>query len=282
MALIACSECKEMISSSATSCPRCGFQIAERLERADPRASLNHMDGPSPTSKAAMRQRRETTLNPIVKVISIILGVVIGTIVVIPLGVIALGLALDSMFVEVNPSSPNYTPTSKTMQQSSTSKAKDSKVRGVQTEKPDGYRTWKGAPKNLGDYRYTVNEVYQTQSIGKNSYLTEKASPGATFVIVEYTIENITTQTATVLSNDMFVEDFDGKVFQPSSEGLTAYSMASGADLIISQLQPGIPRLQVAVFEMPAGAAQDFEIVIPEKGWGSKELRIRFVNMVAQ
>jgi len=123
----------------------------------------------------------------------------------------------------------------------------------------------------LGDFKYTINGVSARKAIGKTAFgrfMGETASPGATFVIVSYTMENVGSESQTVLSDDFQIQDGANRTFKPSSKANVALLTESNdKDFLLSQLQPGLPRTMQQAFELPEKALESpITIVIPEKG----------------
>lgn len=129
----------------------------------------------------------------------------------------------------------------------------------------------------LGDFTYAVKKVSTSTSVG-DGYAAKRASPGAVFVVVEYSIRNDGKSTATVLTDDFKIVDEQGREFAPSVEGNTAIVMSGDKDLALSQLQPGIAKVMQTAFELPEPATKGvFSLVIPEKGlFGSGSVKITF------
>jgi hypothetical protein len=128
----------------------------------------------------------------------------------------------------------------------------------------------------LGDFAYVVNKVTARKSVG-GQFVNEKASDGAIFLIVDYTIENLGRETETVLTDDFKIRDSQGRTFSPSSDANTALAMSGKSkDLIVSQLQPGLKKNMSTAFEVPEEAAKaGATLIIPEKGFlGSKSAEI--------
>ena len=127
----------------------------------------------------------------------------------------------------------------------------------------------------LGDYRYKVSRTSDRSSVG-GKFFKETASSGATFFIVNYTIENLTNESQTVMSDDFVLIDSKGRKFKPSSNANTALMTEDDdKDFILSELQPGIPRNMASVFEIPNGVLSgSLTLEIPKKGFFSsgKEL----------
>jgi len=120
----------------------------------------------------------------------------------------------------------------------------------------------------LGNYQYVIQSIVLADHVGKNPYLRKKASENATFLLVKYTIENTSNETAAVMANDLNIRDTKGRSFRPSTAATQAFALDSEIDLMLSELQPGIPKKQTAVFEVPSSELHRLDLVIPEKGLG--------------
>lgn len=145
--------------------------------------------------------------------------------------------------------------------------------RSESPQKPKGVLSI-GDTFTLGEFKYTINGVNTTRSIGKmvfGSFMGETASPGATFVIVSYTMENVGLESQTVLSDDFQILDGSNRTFKPSSKANVALLTESDdKDFLLSELQPGLPRTMKQAFEIPEKALEaPITIVIPEKGFFS-------------
>jgi len=125
----------------------------------------------------------------------------------------------------------------------------------------------------LGDFTYRVTRVGSARTIG-NQFINEAAGPNAAFVVVEYEITNEGNETHTALADDFEVIDGKGRKFRPSSRGATAFMMAGGKDdFLVTELQPGITKPSVQVFEVPEASLATLRLRIPEKGFfGSDEV----------
>ena len=135
----------------------------------------------------------------------------------------------------------------------------------------------------LGDYKYKVVSLEMRRQIGEQvlgSFTGEKASPGAVFVIVTYSIENCTKESQTVLSDDFKLMDAQGRTFDTSSKVSTALLMhTEDKDFILSELQPGIPRQMQQGFEVPNESLEsNLALVVPKKGlfsFGEARLNVK-------
>jgi hypothetical protein len=133
----------------------------------------------------------------------------------------------------------------------------------------------------LGEFKYRITEVNTTRRIGKTlfgEFIGEEAPPGAVFVIVSYTIENMGSESQTVLSDDFKMEDGRARTFRPSSKANVALLMESDdKDFLLSELQPGLPRAMKQAFELPEQAIDStLTVVVPEKGfWARGSVRVQ-------
>ncbi len=124
-----------------------------------------------------------------------------------------------------------------------------------------------GDPIQLGGFTYTVSSIVPKQQVGTNRYLRKTATKGATFIEVRYTIENTGNETATALAGGLFLRDAQGRTFRQSSEATMAAASDADIDILLSELQPGIPRDQVVVLEVPDATLGRLDLVIPAKGF---------------
>jgi hypothetical protein len=127
----------------------------------------------------------------------------------------------------------------------------------------------------LGGFAYTITDVEYVQSIGSR-FMKTKASEGAVFVIVAFSIENLGKETETVLSDDFKMIDTEDRTFRASSGANTALAMTGNKDLLLSEIQPGLSKKSSTAFEVPLASAEEgLTLVIPEKGLlGTKEVRV--------
>lgn len=125
----------------------------------------------------------------------------------------------------------------------------------------------------LGDFTYRVTRVAKADTLG-NEFSNETAGQNATFVVVQYEITNEGKETHTGLADDFELLDSAGRKFRPSSRGSTAFMMAGGNDdFLLTELQPGITKPSVQVFEVPLTALNGLRLRVPEKGFfGSDEV----------
>ena len=127
-----------------------------------------------------------------------------------------------------------------------------------------------GARFEVGKIAYRITKKYLSRRVG-NKYFGEDATSNAIFLVVKYTAENIGNETKTVMANSFTYRDSLDRTFQPSSGATTALAMSEGNDMILTQLQPGIERPAVTVFEVPERSVviDDSVLIIKEDGFFS-------------
>lgn len=130
----------------------------------------------------------------------------------------------------------------------------------------------------LGDYAYVVENSRTESDLGPGFSRIE-AGDGAAFIVIDYSIENLTNETQTALTGDFKLRDYQDREFQASSEAETALSMSDGSDFIVSELQPGLAREATTAFQVPEDVLEHpITLVIPEKGlMGNDEVELPFV-----
>ena len=126
----------------------------------------------------------------------------------------------------------------------------------------------------IGNTAYVVQKLIPVERVGRGS-ARRTASEGARLIQVEFTLENAGMRTAMAMAGNVFVRDSLGREFLPSSDSTAAAAADLGLDLLISQLQPGVPRRQVAVFEVPT-TATEFELVLPGRLGDAGQLAVPF------
>jgi hypothetical protein len=146
---------------------------------------------------------------------------------------------------------------------------------GSESSAPAAKTVKLGETFQLGEFSYMVTEVKTAKNLG-NQFMKEEAGEGATFLIVYFTIRNDGKETATVMKDDFEIRDTQDRTFRSSSNANTALAMSNDDDFMISELQPGLQKTTATAFEVPEDViANNFDIVVPEKGWtGSGSLAV--------
>ncbi len=124
-----------------------------------------------------------------------------------------------------------------------------------------------GEPFKVGNLTYVIDSVDEHTHLG-NEYTGKTADDGAVFVKIGFHVRNDGNETETVSSDSMKLSD--GKhTFSPSAEGITALVMnGENKDFVLSQLQPGVNKKSITVFEMPKGTMVALEV--PAGGFSSE------------
>ncbi|MCB2199696.1 DUF4352 domain-containing protein [bacterium] len=128
----------------------------------------------------------------------------------------------------------------------------------------------------LGKYQYHITHVKRGSAIG-TKYNNTKASDGAVFVAIYYTIENIDNETHVVALDDFILVDWLGRRFDASSNANTQLSfLLDYKGLFSEQLQPGLMRKMVTAYEVPTQVLENaITFEIPEKGiWNTGISRV--------
>jgi hypothetical protein len=131
----------------------------------------------------------------------------------------------------------------------------------------------------LGDFRYRIDRVSHGSKIGQG-FAQKRASAGAIYVWVVFSIRNDSNETKTVMTDDFVLVDSQGRRFRASSEANTAVVMSGERDFLLRELQPGIEKKAGTAFEIPADAfSSGLCVEVPEKGFfGSKKVTVELVK----
>ncbi len=113
----------------------------------------------------------------------------------------------------------------------------------------------------LGDLTYSMNSVDQLETLG-SEYINKIASDGATYYLVEFTIQNTgNSEKSVTISNDITVNDDKGRIYKPDF-ALSLYAKQSGFEPlgIIEKIPAGLSKTGIVVFEMPIGTTGQLKI----------------------
>lgn len=123
----------------------------------------------------------------------------------------------------------------------------------------------------VGESKYLIQIPYVTSEVGRLGLTQLEASDGASFVVVPFSIENVGSSTRTAAAADLALVDHENRTFLPANRATTAEALSLGIELVLTQLQPGIPRNLVAVFEVPDSAVRErLKLVLPQGANGEK------------
>lgn len=127
----------------------------------------------------------------------------------------------------------------------------------------------------LGDFAYVVEGAKRANAVG-NRMVREEAPKGASILIVSFSIENLGKETATALSDDFEIVDAQGRTFKAASKVNTTLAMSGKKEMMLSQLQPGLPSDGLTGFIVPDSALDGpLRLRVPEKGFlGSDSVEV--------
>lgn len=112
------------------------------------------------------------------------------------------------------------------------------------------------------------------------SYARVRASPGAVFVIVNYTERNDGAETRTAMGSPFTLDDQHGHTFRPATRAETALAMSGRHADPFPQLQPGIAHQATTVFEVP-DTIRSAALVVHERGFDGARIGIVNINVPA-
>lgn len=133
-----------------------------------------------------------------------------------------------------------------------------------QTEEQTTYQV--GDRVTVGDRAYTITTVKTTSSVGDNEY-TKKEATGI-YVLVTMTIENIGKESSTMSSNDVKIIDSEGRTFESDTQAWAALE----DNILLKQIQPGLPVTGETVFDVPKGI--DATLQVTDGGWTTEPVNI--------
>lgn len=112
----------------------------------------------------------------------------------------------------------------------------------------------------VGDRAYTVTDIRTSSSVGDD--FTKQTATGI-FVIVTMTVENIGKESATMSSSDVKIIDSEGRTFESDTEAWAALN----ENILLKQIQPGLPVVGQTIFDVPKGITSNLQV--SEGGWGT-------------
>lgn len=114
----------------------------------------------------------------------------------------------------------------------------------------------------VGERAYTVNSVRTAQMVG-DQYLNAQAT--GIFVIVDMTIENLGKESSTMSTNDVKLIDSEGRTFESDTKAWVYIK----DNLLLKQIQPGLPVHGETIFDVPKGIKCGLQV--SEGGFGSEK-----------
>jgi len=105
----------------------------------------------------------------------------------------------------------------------------------------------------VGERAYTITDVRTASSVGDD--FTKQTATGI-FVIVTMTVENIGKESATMSSGDVKIIDSEGRTFESDTEAWTALK----ENILLKQIQPGLPVMGQTIFDVPKGITVNLQV----------------------
>jgi hypothetical protein len=115
----------------------------------------------------------------------------------------------------------------------------------------------------LGEYTYTITGCKTAATLGRI-----RSGPGATYVVVTFSVRNESKRTRAVPTDDFTLEDAKGTIYRNCRDATTAlWTSGNESDLFLNEVPPGITTRSVSAFEVQvASLKQPIKLVIPEVG----------------
>src|SRR5690606_18566654 len=105
----------------------------------------------------------------------------------------------------------------------------------------------------VGERAYTITDVRTASSVGDD--FTKQTATGI-FVIVTMNVENIGKESATMSSTDVKIIDSEGRTFESDTEAWTALK----ENILLKQIQPGLPVVGQTIFDVPKGITANLQV----------------------
>lgn len=112
----------------------------------------------------------------------------------------------------------------------------------------------------VGDRAYTITDVRTASSVGDD--FTKKEATGV-YVIVTMSIENIGKESATMGTSDVKIIDSEGRTFESDTNAWIAIKN----NILLKQIQPGLPVVGETIFDVPKGITGNLQV--SGGGWGT-------------
>jgi hypothetical protein len=115
----------------------------------------------------------------------------------------------------------------------------------------------------LGEYTYTITGCKTAATLGRM-----RSGPGATYVVVTFSVRNESKRTRAVPTDGFKLEDAKGIVYRNCRDATTALWLSGNEnDLFSNEVPPGMTTRSVSAFEVQvASLKQPIKLVIPEVG----------------
>jgi hypothetical protein len=119
----------------------------------------------------------------------------------------------------------------------------------------------------LGEYTYTITGCKTVATLG-DAFGHPRSGPGATYVVVTFSVRNESKRTRAVPTDDFKLEDANGIIYRNCRDATTAlWTSGNENDLFLNEVPPGMTTRSVSAFEVQvASLKQPIKLVIPEVG----------------
>ena len=179
--------------------------------------------------------------------------------------IVTIGLTILAIFLLLGclGSSSNNSENTKSDNAQSDDTQPTSEPAQTPTEEQTAYKV--GDRVTVGDRAYTITNVKTTASVGDE--YTKKTATGV-YVLVSMTIENTGKESATMTTNDIKIIDSKGRTFESDSNAWIALK----DNILLKQIQPGLPVTGETVFDVPKGI--DANLQVTDGGWTTEPVNI--------
>ena len=181
------------------------------------------------------------------KIIKIILGVFVLLVIVGLFGSGGNNTSNDSTSNQVGSSGDNTSNVNTSNQVQEPATTSEAAVK----QTPETYKV--GDRVVVGERAYTITDVRTASSVGDN--FTKQTATGI-FVIVTMNVENIGKESATMSSTDVKIIDSEGRTFESDTEAWTALK----ENILLKQIQPGLPVVGQTIFDVPKGITANLQV----------------------
>jgi cytoskeletal protein RodZ len=181
------------------------------------------------------------------KIIKIILGVFVLLVIVGLFGSGGNNTSNDSTSNQVGSSGDNTSNVNTSNQVQEPATTSEAAVK----QTPETYKV--GDRVVVGERAYTITDVRTASSVGDD--FTKQTATGI-FVIVTMNVENIGKESATMSSTDVKIIDSEGRTFESDTEAWTALK----ENILLKQIQPGLPVVGQTIFDVPKGITANLQV----------------------
>lgn len=181
------------------------------------------------------------------KIIKIILGVFVLLVIVGLFGSGGNNTSNDSTSNQVGSSGDNTSNVNTSNQVQEPATTSEAAVK----QTPETYKV--GDRVVVGERAYTITDVRTASSVGDD--FTKQTATGI-FVIVTMNVENIGKESATMSSTDVKIIDSEGRTFESDTEAWIALK----ENILLKQIQPGLPVVGQTIFDVPKGITANLQV----------------------